>query len=510
MHPALAGGHGEVIELSREHIADPLRVVEWSTIRRLYDLTAGLNGQRGLASTLQAVVDGVEGIGFGVAVVNIVQGDGLFETVAVAGPPEVRETLLGRRNSPATFAAEFAVAEHWGALRFVPHGAIPADEVSGWIPDMAISDDPDAWHPLDALYAPLTGPSGDLVGMLSVDMPVSGRLPDSLQRALLEVYAMHAGIAINNARLGEELRREHAHLQASESSFRLAFDNAGTPMAMMSVQPDDLGRFLRVNEAFARMLGYSRDELMGLSVQQVTHQDERASEAELVERVDDGETVLRRVQKKYVRKDGEVVWVSVTSTVVQDESGLPWYLISQYMDVTEVRRRELELDAEVRTDVLTGLGNRLALEDRLTRLSPDRRTALLFCDLDGYKAVNDAYGHLVGDGTLVAIGHRLLAAVREEDLVVRLGGDEFVVVSDGLGCRTLAEMAERIRVSIARPIDIRGVPVSITVSIGVASARAGDTADSVIDRADALMYQVKTAGKDGFRLAEDIWDELVV
>jgi diguanylate cyclase (GGDEF)-like protein len=245
-------------------------------------------------------------------------------------------------------------------------------------------------------------------------------------------------------------------------------------------------------------------------VQQVTHQDERASEAELVERVDDGETVLRRVQKKYVRRDGEVVWVSVTSTVVQDESGLPWYLISQYMDVTEARRRELQLDAEVRTDVLTGLGNRLALEDRLTRLSPDRRTALLFCDLDGYKAVNDAYGHLVGDGTLVAIGHRLLAAVREEDLVVRLGGDEFVVVSDGLGCRTLAEMAERIRVSIARPIDIRGVPVSITVSIGVASARAGDTADSVIDRADALMYQVKTAGKDGFRLAEDIWDELVV
>jgi len=94
----------------------------WPTIRRLYDLTARLNRQQGLAETLQAVVDGVvAGCGFGVAVVNILKDDGVFETVAVAGPDEVRDMLLGRRNPPSMFADEFAVAEEWGALRFVPY-----------------------------------------------------------------------------------------------------------------------------------------------------------------------------------------------------------------------------------------------------------------------------------------------------------------------------------------------------------------------------------------------------
>ena len=84
----------------------------WSAIRRLYDLTASLNQQQSLAETLQAVVDGVvAGCGFGVAVVNILTDEGVFETVAVAGPDEVREMLLGRRNPPSMFVDEFAVAE---------------------------------------------------------------------------------------------------------------------------------------------------------------------------------------------------------------------------------------------------------------------------------------------------------------------------------------------------------------------------------------------------------------
>jgi diguanylate cyclase (GGDEF)-like protein/PAS domain S-box-containing protein len=483
----------------------------WPTIRRLYDLTASLNRQQGLAETLQAVVDGVvAGCGFGVAVVNILKDDGVFETVAVAGPDEVRDMLLGRRNPPSMFAEEFAVAEEWGALRFVPYDRIDPENVVGWVPDTEVSDDPDAWHPLNALYAPLEAPSGERVGMPSVDLPDGGRRPGRMQRELLEMFAAQAGIAVNNARLTEQLRREHGRLKASETLFRLAFDNAGTPMAMLSVQEQDRGRYLRVNDALATMLGYPADRLLQMRVADVTAPEELPGDQEVMSQVVAGEVRFERAQKRFLRADGGEVWAAVTSSVVRDHSGDPLYMISQYVDITATRLDAQRLRAEARTDALTGLGNRLALEDRLATGLVEGQTAVPFCDLDGFKSVNDSLGHPVGDGTLCAIAQRISACVREEDLVVRLGGDEFVVVTDGVSTRTLIELAERIRSAVAGPIDIEGQRISITVSIGVVVAAPGEEPQSVVRRADALMYKVKRAGKDGFRIADNAVDDLVV
>lgn len=485
--------------------------VRWPTIRRLYDLTASLNRQQSLPETLQAVVDGVvAGCGFGVAVVNILTDDGTFETVAVAGPDEVREMLLGRRNPPSMFADEFAVAEEWGALRFVPYDRIDPETVVGWIPDTEISDDPESWHPLNALYAPLEAPSGELVGMLSVDLPDDGRRPGRIQRELLEMFAAQAGIAVNNARLTEQLRREHGRLKASESLFRLAFDNAGAPMAMLSVQEHDLGRYLRVNDALATLLGYTSDELLNMSIEQVAAPDELSGDREVLARVAAGESRIERAQKRFLRSDGSEVWTAVTSSVVHDQAGAPLYMISQYVDITSARRDTERLLQEVRTDALTGLGNRASLEDRLAGGLAEGRTAVLFCDLDGFKAVNDTQGHHVGDGTLIAIAQRIASCVREDDVVVRLGGDEFVVVADGLTSANLLELADRIRTSVAKPILVEGSRVDITVSIGVVVAAAGEEPQSVVRRADALMYQVKRSGKNGFRLAEESLDHLVI
>src|SRR4051812_33348635 len=203
--------------------------VRMSALRRLYDLIGRLNGGRSLPDVLQSVVDGVvEGLGFGVAVVNLVHADGSFEVVAVAGSDDAREELMGASRPSGAFDAELAVAEHWGGLRFVPHDRIPDGAVTGWIPSADAGpaiDGPDAWHPWDTLFAPLTAPSGELVGMLSVDLPVDGRRPGAMQRELLEMFATQAGIAIDNARLSERLR-------ASEASFRLAFDGAAVGMTM--------------------------------------------------------------------------------------------------------------------------------------------------------------------------------------------------------------------------------------------------------------------------------------
>jgi diguanylate cyclase (GGDEF)-like protein/PAS domain S-box-containing protein len=483
----------------------------WSTIRRLYDLTASLNRQQSLAETLQAVVDGVvAGCGFGVAVVNTLTDDGVFETVAVAGPHEVRDMLLGRRNPPSMFVDEFAVAEEWGALRFVPYDRIDPEAVVGWVPDTEVSDDPDAWHPLNALYAPLEAPSGELVGMLSVDLPEGGRRPGRMQRELLEMFAAQAGIALNNARLNDQLKREHGRLKASESLFRLAFDNAGTPMAMISVQEADQGRYLRVNDALVSLLGYSREDLLRMQVLDVAAPEEVPGDLRVMARVAAGEGRIERAQKRFVRADGTEVWASVTSSVVRDEAGDPLYLISQYVDVTVARRDAERLRRAARTDALTGLANRTALEDRLAGGMVPGQTAVLFCDLDGFKDINDSKGHHVGDGALVAVAQRIAACVREDDMVARLGGDEFVVVTDGLSTATLVELAARIRASVAHPLYVEGERVCITVSIGVVVAAPDEEPQSVVRRADALMYRVKRAGKDGFRIADDAVDDIVI
>ena len=152
--------------------------VRLTAVRRLYEVSARMGAGRSLSETLQAVVDGVvDGLGFGIAVLNLRQPDGKFEVIAVAGSPEAREALLGTISAADIFDAEFEIADKWGGLRFVPHERLPEGEVIGWVPDVPVSTEPDAWHPLDALFAPLHSPDGELVGMLSVDLPEDQRRP---------------------------------------------------------------------------------------------------------------------------------------------------------------------------------------------------------------------------------------------------------------------------------------------------------------------------------------------
>lgn len=473
-------------------------------IRRLHQLTARLSSGGSLEDTLQAVADGVvEGVGFRVAAVNVVHLDGTFEAVAVSGSDEARDALLGRREPADCFDVEFARAEEWGALRFVPHDRLPPEEVVGWVPDLPVPDDPDAWHPLDALFAPLLGASGELVGMLSVDLPEDGRRPGLAQRELLEMFAGQAGIAIANARLTEQLRQEHARLQASETSFRLAFDASGTAMAMISHAPADEGRFLRVNGAFAALTGYDVEELVNRSVSRITHPEDRRGDLQVQQRVKAGERTIIRGRKRYVRRDGGVVWVAVTSSVVEDADGEPLYAINQYADITESLAEQERLTLAARTDPLTGLANRTALLERLAATTRQPSGGVLFCDLDSFKTVNDGHGHAAGDEVLRVAALRLQDCVRDEDLVARLGGDEFVVVAEGVEGDDLTALAERIRTAMAQPVEHSGTRTTVTVSIGVCEWTPGDqlTCEELIDRSDAAMYDAKAAGRDAVRVA---------
>lgn len=182
---------------------------EVATLRRLHELVCRVNAGDDLASVLQSLVDGVADVtGFAVAAVSYLHPDRHLEVLAVAGDDAAREQLVGVRTPLDEISAEFDLADHWGMLRFVPHERLAGGTVRGWIPNVRPLDLPDAWHPEDALLAPLSAPTGEMVGLLSVDLPRDGRRPGQFAREALEMYAAQAGIAISNAQQRERLREE--------------------------------------------------------------------------------------------------------------------------------------------------------------------------------------------------------------------------------------------------------------------------------------------------------------
>lgn len=187
-------------------------------VRRLYDLMRRVNSPHELSEVLHEVANGVvEGLGYGIAAISVLEGETLVMT-AVAGPEEVRQAILGRRTPMADVFEEFSHADEWGILRFVPHDRLdPETTPYAWRPDYEPDDDPGAWHPMDALYAPLLSADGRLLGNMSVDLPPGGRVPEVADRELLEMFVVQAGLAIAHAQQREQLADELRLQQALQA-----------------------------------------------------------------------------------------------------------------------------------------------------------------------------------------------------------------------------------------------------------------------------------------------------
>ncbi|WP_242002167.1 diguanylate cyclase domain-containing protein [Kribbella steppae] len=467
--------------------------VRLTAVRRLYEVSARMGAGRSLAETLQAVVDGVvDGLGFGIAVLNLRHPDGKFEVIAVAGSPEAREALLGTVSSADIFDADFAIADEWGRLRFVPHERLPEGEVIGWVPDVPVSDDPAAWHPLDALFAPLYSSDGELVGMLAVDLPEDQRRPGPIHRELLEIFATQAGLAIDKARLTDQLLAEKARLEASETTFRMVFEGAGNGMATIAFDGPEAGRVLRVNEAFCRITGYAADQLIGARLLDFLRDEEPDQSRQELEKVAAGNGTYR-FERIFSQPTGNEIWLGGTAAIVG--AGQARILLVQIDDVTARKDAERELRHHAAHDPLTGLPNRRLLQHRFaaalerTRAS-GRRGALLFCDLNHFKLVNDGYGHEAGDHALREIAERLAREVRHGDTVARLGGDEFAILAEDIADDDLATLIARLETAVSRPLP--DITVQVTTSIGTAPITPETTdLDSLLHTADQAMYLTK-------------------
>ncbi len=293
---------------------------------------------------------------------------------------------------------------------------------------------------------------------------------------------------------------EHRRL---DRIMRLTFDLSPVPMARLAVAGPELGPILDANEALGELLGQQPATLRGRDLRRFLHPDERdvawAPDAANAE----GRGAAREM--RIVDADGHTHWVAVTVSVVhgageRDEDA---FALAVMEDVTSRHAAEQTLTYQARHDALTGLPNRYALTERLDaslqRLwgSP-AHVAVLFCDLDGFKTLNDTLSHRAGDEVLIGVAERLRGAVRPQDSVARLGGDEFVVIADDVASvKEAMEIGERLCASVHAPFRVNEREVGLSLSVGVAlSSDPRTTSQDLLRQADLAMYRAKDGGRN--------------
>lgn len=260
-----------------------------------------------------------------------------------------------------------------------------------------------------------------------------------------------------------------------------------------------------VNTAFSRVTGYSQTDIIGCHphILRSDRHDEVFYQTmwEHIERSGrwQGEVWNRR-------KNGEVFpeWLSIHS--MYDERGRLTHYVGMFSEITEKKRREDELRYYATHDALTGLNNRYSFEEHLEfALCRCRRNgkglALLFLDLDNFKQVNDAHGHLIGDDLLVNVSKRLGDVMRDIDTISRLGGDEFTIILEGLENpeNDVCQVAGKIQKLLSEPFDlVPGHCLHVGASIGIVIADAENSARELLQRSDKAMYAAKNAGKGGY------------
>lgn len=296
----------------------------------------------------------------------------------------------------------------------------------------------------------------------------------------------------------EQEVRDRQALARSEQTLRLAM--AGAPHAMAIVGLD--GAIQQANQVLRDLVG--RDDSWLAEHTEMDLLDPAEVEAERVakERLLGGDREYSIRETRLITAAGAQIWVQHSLALVRDEGGAPMFYVSQFEDITKARAVRTELQRRATHDPLTGLINRDELGRRVEQvLGPDARPAgglaLLYCDLDHFKGVNDSYGHAVGDAVLQSTAQRIRSVLRTMDEVARLGGDEFVVLlADVLETTTALEVAQRIRSAVAEPMTIDDQTLSVTLSIGVALAVPGAQAHQLLRDADQALYRAKDGGRD--------------
>ena len=270
---------------------------------------------------------------------------------------------------------------------------------------------------------------------------------------------------------------------------------------------DSNARILRVNSAFTELTGYAPEEAIGKTPALLkSGRHDRAFYQRLWHSLREEGSWQGEIWNR--RKNGELYPEWLTITAVRGDNNDICHYVGTFLDMSQRKKAEAQIEYMALYDSLTGLPNRRLLMERLhqavlSRARANKYGALLFIDLDNFKTLNDTQGHDVGDSLLTQVSDRLKSCVREEDTVARLGGDEFIVMLDELGedreqAAILAEIVgEKILDRLNQPYDLAESDYQSGASIGITLFHSHEfTVEELLKRADMAMYQAKSAGRN--------------
>jgi diguanylate cyclase (GGDEF)-like protein len=517
-------------------------------LRGLLDVAAAVRSGDDLPAVLASVAAAVAGpLGYGAVVINLSRpawDD--FEVVVVLGNEESQALLMGQTSRRSDWDPLLAP-------RFLNHGAyfIPAGEydwsrdgLRAYTPEIAIVDDPRAWHPDDALMVPLRAASGEVLGIVSVDEPITGRRPDQVELELLSAVAAHVAIAVELVQSTAEARRHRAAVEhllrvtsqltsrnSSEEMLDAVCDGIrealGFEKVMVFLADHPGGRLLPLSG-----VGFTAEQVAGfppfplevlpplLDPAFVRHGCVVMDQAAALRRtppdilglyssVNNGRGPRAWFHHWLVvplhDRDGRLagmVWVDDPGDreLPSDESLQALRAFSnQAMSAIESARQLDSLRHLAAHDPLTGLRNRRGFEPgidaHLDALGAGGELSLLVLDLDHFKRVNDSLGHDAGDEVLRRFADVLRAAAGAVDVPTRLGGEEFALVLPGAGEARALSVAEHLRLLVRTQFANFPCPVSVSVGVASRGAEARD-ASELIRAANRALYAAKRLGRD--------------
>ncbi len=302
-------------------------------------------------------------------------------------------------------------------------------------------------------------------------------------------------------KMAESLQREQSETEAATEKFRTLFESADDAIIFNEFRSS----CIEVNKVACEMFGYSRDELLRMRIADLYT-------PEFLEQIETLRATLAEqgriiYETPLIAKDGRLVPIEASARLVTYD-GKPTVL-NVIRDISARKQAEKRIQYLAHFDPMTDLPNRALLRDRLDYALAQAqrqqlRVALLFIDLDGFKSINDRFGHHIGDLVLCETASRLKDAVRSSDTVARLGGDEFAVMLTNAATReTAGAVAEKLVKALAMPILVEGKEAKIGASIGIAHfPQDALDSDTLLRLADTAMYAAKAAGKNCWRLHE--------
>jgi diguanylate cyclase (GGDEF)-like protein/PAS domain S-box-containing protein len=338
-----------------------------------------------------------------------------------------------------------------------------------------------------------------------------GRLARDLVEMGHDLHVRYQELAAANAELAEEIEAR----RAAEQELRLAASVFSSTSDGIVITDRD-NRILQVNDAFVHVTGFSREEIIGNTpaILNSGAQDARFYQAMWKSL---SETGHWRGEIRNRRKSGELYAEILDIGVLRNAAGEITNYVGVFTDISELKMTQGRLEKMAHFDDLTGLPNRALIADRMRQAMSrmkrsGRKLAVAYLDIDGFKDINDTYGHEIGDRLLTVVAERMQLSMRECDTLARLGGDEFVALFSELDeTQVSLLLVQRLLAAVAGPVEIDGRQLQVSASIGLTffPQEAEMEADQLLRQADQAMYLAKQAGRNRYHLFDPEQDKLI-